>query len=192
MSQPSNEKDRQALAWLNQFSREMDAAPDMLDAMPIEEVRAELQALGGDVEGFHTKLTKTLRRAKLTQAGKALIQWISPLWRPQWAGQFVGAGDIPAQTHTFRLEKGAVEVSCSWKPKSGDTPPYLDLSWKADMVLDGEFWCRFVHPDTNSILTEVLLGISKEGGKYFTWQELDFDPSQEQWALAILVKPHEP
>lgn len=191
MSQPSNEKDRQALTWLNQFSREMDAAPDMLDAMPIEEVREELQALGADVEGFHTKLTKTLRRAKLTQAGKALIQWISPIWQPQWAGQFVGAADIPVQMHTFRLEKGAIDVSCSWKPQIGDTPPYLDLSWRADMVLDGEFWCRFVHPDTNSVLAEVLLGESKEGGKYFTRQDLGFDPSQEQWALAILVKPYE-
>jgi hypothetical protein len=160
--------------------------------MPIENVRTELQALGAEVEGFHAKLTRTIRSAKLKQAGSALIQWISPLWQPQWAGQFVGAGDIPAQIHTFRLEKGAIEISCFWKPQSGDTPPYLDISWKADMVLDGELWCRFIHPDTNSILAEVLLGISKEGGKYFTRQELGFDPSQEQWGLVILVKPHEP
>jgi hypothetical protein len=190
MSQPSNEKDRQAMAWLNQFSQELDIDQNMLDTMPIEDVRAELQALGAEVKGFHTKLDGTLRRAKLKQAGSALIQWISPLWQPQWAGQFVGAGDIPTQQHTFRLEKGAIEVSCFWKPQSGDSPSYLDLSWKADTILEGEFWCRFVHPDTNVVLAEVPLGMSKEGGKYFTRQELGFDPSQEEWALAILVKPH--
>lgn len=188
MSRPDNKYERQAIAWLDQFSQEMGMDPDLLEALPIEEVRTELQTLGADVEGFHAKLARTLRQAKLKQAGKALIQWFSPLWQPQWAGQFVGAGDIPEQKHTFRLEKGAIELSCSWKPQSGDNPAYLDLSWKADTVMEGELWCRFVHPDTNVVLTELLLGFSKEGGKYFTRQTLGFDPSQEQWAIVILVK----
>jgi hypothetical protein len=188
MSQPSNEKDRQAMAWLERFSRDLDEDPDMLETLPIEEVRAELQALGANVEGFHARLAKTLRSAKLKQTGSVLIQWISPIWQPQWAGQFVGAGDIPKQTHTFMLEKGAIEVSCSWKPQLRDTPPYLDFSWKADIVMEGEFWCRFIHPDTKVVLADVPLGTSKEGGKYFTRQELGFDPSQEAWAIVILVK----
>jgi hypothetical protein len=54
--------------------------------------------------------------------------------------------------------------------------------------MHGELWCRFVHPDTNAVLAEVSLGTSKEGGKYFTRQTLNFDPSQEKWALVILVK----
>jgi hypothetical protein len=187
MLQRQNKNDRKAIAWLEQFSQELDADPDIIDAMPIEDVRAELRALGADVKGFHAKLGNTLRLAKLKKAGSALIQWVSPRWQPQWAGDFVGAGDIPAQTHTFRLEKGAIEVSCSWTPQSGDTPPYLDLSWKADTVMEGELWCRFVHPDTNSVLAEVPLGTSKEGGKYFTPQVLGFDPSKEKWAIVILV-----
>ncbi len=188
MLQRQNENNRKAIAWLEQFSRELDADPDMLEALSIDEVQAELRALGADVEGFHARLARTLRRAKLKQAGSALIQWISPLWQPQWTGQFVGAGDIPEQKHTFRLEKGAIEVSCSWKPRFGETPAYLDLSWKADTVMEGELWCRFVHSDTNVILAEVPLGSSKEGGKYFTRQTLGFDPSQERWVIVILVK----
>jgi hypothetical protein len=188
MSKPDNKHERQAMAWLEKFSQDLDADPALLEVLPIEEVRAELQSLGADVEGFHARLARTLRSAKLKQAGSALVQWFSPLWQPQWSGQFVGAGDIPAQTHTFRLEKGAIEVSCFWKPQFEDTPAYLDLSWKADMVMEGELWCRFVHPDTHVVLTEVPLGSSKEGGKYFTHQTLGFDPSQEQWAIVILVK----
>jgi len=188
MSQSAEKKDRQAIAWLDQVSREVEADPDVLKALPIEEVRAELQDLGADVEGFHAKLSKTLRSAKLKQAGRALITWLSPCWQPQWAGQFVGAGDIPEQTHTFRLEQGAIEVACSWKPRSGNTPAYLDFSWKADMMMEGELWCRFVHTDTDLVLGEVPLGQSKEGGKYFTAQTLGFEPSQEKWAIVILMK----
>jgi hypothetical protein len=99
MPQPPNEDNRQALVWLEQFSRELDADPDVLDTLTIEEVQAELQALGADVEGFHARLAATFRKAKLKKAASTLIHWISPLWQPQWAGQFVGAGDIPGQTH---------------------------------------------------------------------------------------------
>lgn len=188
MGQPHNDHDRQAMAWLEQFSLDLDADPDMLDALPIEDLRAELRTLGADVEGFHARLARTLRGAKLKKLGTMLFQWASPLWQPQWAGQFVGAGDIPAQTHTFRWEQGAIEVTCSWQPQSGNTPAYLDLSWRADTGLEGAFWCRFVQPDTHVVLAEVLLGTAREGGKYFTHQELGFDPSQEEWALVILVK----
>jgi hypothetical protein len=188
----SNVFDRQTMAWLDQFSRELDTDPDMLEVLPIEELRAELQTLGADVEGFHVRLDKILSIAKLKKVGSSLIQWVSPIWQPQWAGQFVGAGDIPAQTNTFRVDKGVIEVSCFWKPRTGNTPSYLDLSWKADMVMDGKLWCRFVRPDTHDVLAEVLLGKGKEGGKYFTPQELGFDPSQEKWAIVILVKRHEP
>ncbi len=191
MLQRQNENDRKAIAWLEQFSRELDAAPDLLEALSIEEVQAELRGLGADVEGFHGRLARTLRRAKMKEAGRALIQWISPLWQPQWAVQFVLAGDIPNQKHTFTSEKGAIDVSCSWKPQSGDVPAYLDLSWKADTLMEGELWCRFVHSDTSVILAEIPLGLSKEGGKYFTRQALGFDPSQEKWAIVILVKQQE-
>jgi hypothetical protein len=191
MAQPHNDHDRQAIVWLDQFSRELEADPDLLGVMPIEEVREELQDLGADSEEFHAKLARTLRGAKLNKLGTTLLHWASPLWQPQWAGQFVGAGDIPVQTHTFSWEQGTIEVRCSWQPQSGATPAYLDLSWRADTGLEGAFWCRFVQPETQVVLAEVLLGRAREGGKYFTQQELGFNPSQEAWALVILVKSPE-
>jgi hypothetical protein len=64
MLQPPNEHNRQAIVWLEQLSRDLDEDPDMLEALPIEEVWAELQALGANVKGFHARLAKTLRSAK--------------------------------------------------------------------------------------------------------------------------------
>ena len=65
MSQSLNEDDRQAITWLDQLSRELEADSDILEALPIEDVRAELRTLGADVEGFHAKLANTFRRVKL-------------------------------------------------------------------------------------------------------------------------------
>lgn len=188
MALTHNDSERQAVIWLKRFSQTLDADPEIIDMMPIEDVRAELQAKGLDVEGFHATLRKRLRKAKLDRVKDALIQWISPVWQPQWAGQFVGAGDRPEQTQTFRLEQGEIELTCSWKPQAEDTPPYLELSWKADMTMDGELWCRFIHAESKVILAELPLGTYKEGGKYFTPQKLGFDPSTDPWELAIVVK----
>lgn len=188
MSQPNNTSDRQARAWLEQFSQELDTNADLLESLPNAEVQAELQELGADVSGFHRKLRADLRTAKLKQAGRSLIRWISPLWQPQWAGQFVGAGDIPEQHQVFRLDSGIIEISCSWKPGAGMTPAYLELSWKADTLMQGELWCRFIDPITNMILADLPLGLSKEGGQYFTTESLGFDPSKKRWGLVILVK----
>lgn len=188
MHQPNNNINRQARVWLEQFSQELDADADLFESLSGADVQAKLQELGADVSGFHRKLRTTLRTAKLNQAKRSLIRWVSPLWQPQWAGQFVGAGDIPEQQHVFRLENGTIEISCSWKPGAGTMPAYLDLAWKADTLMEGELWCRVVDPDTNKILADLPLGSSKEGGKYFTADDLGFDPSQEKWGLVILVK----
>lgn len=186
MSQSNTHVERQALIWLQQFSQELDA--DLPDNLSDADVQAELQSLGAEVGGFHVKLRRTLRTAKLKQAGRAVIRWCSPLWQPQWAGQFVGAGDIPEQHRVFRLEIGTIEITCSWKPDSAAQPAYLDLAWKADTLLDGDLWCRFVDPDSQRVLADLPLGASKEGGKYFTAESLGFDPSEEHWGLVILVK----
>ena len=64
MSQSRNNHDRQVIAWLDQFSRDLETDLSLLEALPIEEVQTELQALGADVEGFHARLTRILRNAK--------------------------------------------------------------------------------------------------------------------------------
>ncbi len=192
MVQSIDTKDEQVRAWLTQLSSELDTDPNVQRMAPIEDVRAELQALGADVPGFHTKLAGMLRRAKLARAAQAVIAWMSPCWQPQWAGQPVGAGDIPTQAHTFALEDGRIEMSCTWHPQSEANPAYLDLTWNADTLMDGELWCRFVQPDTQMVLTELLLGESREGGHYLTHQTLGFNPAEEKWTIALLVKePHQ-
>lgn len=188
MSQPNNHVNRQARAWLEQFSQELDVDAALLKSLSPDEIQAELCELGADVSGFHRKLRTTLRTAKLKQVGRSLIRWFSPLWQPQWAGQFVGAGDIPEQHHVFRLDAGTIEISCSWRPGSGTMPAYLDLSWKADTLMEGELWGRFVDPDTNKVFADLPLGSAKEGGKYFTANVLGFDPSKEKWGIVMLVK----
>ena len=180
--------ERGALGWLHNFSQELECDPEVLKHLSDKDLRKELQNVGADVEGFHSRLNNTLHAAKLKRAGESFIQWISPLWQPQWSGQFVGAGDIPKQIHNFSLEHGKVEISCAWNPQQGSTPAYLDLSWNADTLLEGVLYCRFVQPDTQAVLAEISLGRSQEGGKYLTPHELGFDPSLEAWALVILVK----
>ncbi|GAK59160.1 hypothetical protein U27_06136 [Candidatus Vecturithrix granuli] len=64
MLQPPHEHNRQAIIWLEQFCRDLNEDSDMLETLPIEEVRAELQALGANVKGLHAKLARTLRSAK--------------------------------------------------------------------------------------------------------------------------------
>lgn len=188
MAEPFDRNDERIRAWLRHFSQELDLDENVQKMAPIEDVRADLQALGADMSGFHRKLARTLQKAKLARAAQAVIAWISPCWQPQWAGQPVGAGDIPTQTQTFMLEDGRVEVSCTWRPRSGTNPAYLDLAWNADTIMGGELWCRFIQPDTQVVLAELLLGESGEGGHYLTPQTLGFDPSTEKWAIALLFK----
>lgn len=190
MIQTEQEIRCQAVAWLQQFLHELEGDTDIIDAKPIEAVRTELAGMGADVAGFHTRLVNTLRLAQLKQIGKTLIKWISPEWSPQWAGQVVTAGDIPDQHHTFETEQGSIDMSCSWKPQTDEMSPYLELSWRMDLVMEGELWCQFIHPDTREILGEVRLGPYTEGGKYLSSQTLGFDPSRVPWTLSMLIKDH--
>ena len=179
-----------AMSWLRQVSLAFTYDDDIIDVMSAEDVVRELQNEGADVEGFHAKLRTTLSKAQFTQAFGSLIRWISPVWHPQWAGQPVSAGDIARQKHRFPIaEGGNIEVTCSWKPESPEgASAYLDIAWHADTVLDGEFWCRFVEPGTDTVLAEISLGAYREGGKYVTRDVLGFDPSTEPWAISILLK----
>jgi hypothetical protein len=189
MSRTTQERNHSAITWLKQLSQTMDADPELVDAMPIEDVRAELRARGANVTDFHVRLAKTLILAQLTRVQHTMIKWMSELFQPQWAGQFATAADLPEQKYTFKVEQGGViAVICSWKPQSGQTPAYLDLAWKADTIMDGEFWCVFVEPDTKKVLAEVSLGDYREGGKYLTSQSLGFDPSTQPWAITVLMK----
>lgn len=174
--------------WLNQLSLDLDKTPDLVDAMPIEDVRAELTASGIDMKKLHSRLARTLALTKIQHLGIALIKWASPIWQPQWAGQAVGAGDIPIQNHTFPIPNGHIDIRCSWQSEHKSTPAYIDLSWKANTMMEGELWCQFIQEETQVVFTEVRLGSETEGGIYLTTEDLGFNPSTENWALSFLVK----
>lgn len=66
MSQTHNETNGKEIKWLEKFSQDMDEAePEFIDAMPIEDVRAELRSSGTNVEEFHERIAKTLGIEKL-------------------------------------------------------------------------------------------------------------------------------
>ncbi len=118
-----------------------------------------------------------------------LVQWISPIWEPQWTGVAVTAADIPEQHHEFVMRDGTIDISCSWQGAYGNNPAYMQISWTASLLTNCELWLRFVNPLTSDVLSDVLLGSEHEGGKILTGDILGFDPSKDRWATSLMMKP---
>lgn len=117
-----------------------------------------------------------------------LIAWISPLWQPQWAGAAVTAADIPEQQRAFQTKEGEIDINCLWRPPSGKEPAYIQILWSANLVAERELWALFFDPDTKNVLAEIPLGAQPEGGKSISSAALGFDPSNNAWAISILLK----
>lgn len=121
-----------------------------------------------------------------------LVSWVSELWQPQWAGVPVSAADISEEKKTFSIKDGEIEISCLWRSQHETTPAYIQITWAANFVTDRELWTVFFNPDTKEVLAEILLGTHPEGGKSITSETLGFDPSNEKWAISILLKKRKP
>lgn len=141
-----------------------------------------------------TRIEDALTAKSVDWANKIL--WRTFSWKPQWAGVFVTASEIPEQNHCFKMDKGEIEISCYWGSKSGNNPAYLHLSWNADILITEpiRLLARFVNPETNEIRSEVELSTCSEGDGClkgeagFTSDRLGFDPSTEKWAIAIIFE----
>jgi len=164
---------------------EIELAPDLfIDAL----------AEAGDEGAVIIKIEMKVLRRKVTFAQvmsefkERLILSISPAWRPLWAGESVTASDIPEQSESFRMQEGEVDVSCYWRPRSGDRQAYLQVSWRVNIFVAAEIWALFIDPETEAVLSEVRLGAQFEGRKAFTADDLCFDPSTDKWAISILLK----
>jgi hypothetical protein len=131
--------------------------------------------------------TRTQPATPLRQIGERLVDWISELWEPQWAGQLVTATDIPEQTHLFTSEHGDINVSCYWRTQYRDEPAHIHIAWKADLLMERRIWLRFLHPETRATCHEVCLGTRTVGEETFTSQDLGFDPSAQRWALSVIL-----
>ncbi len=118
-----------------------------------------------------------------------LFEELAPeIWEPQWIEQRATAADLPEQKHVFRRPDGEITVSCFWRGTYRNKPAYISISWKADITTCNELRARFINPETREQLAEVYLGTCTAGEEVFTSDDLGFDPSQERWAMTLIVK----
>ncbi len=119
-----------------------------------------------------------------------MIKCICDLWKPKWAGELVTASDIPEQKNTFVLDEsddGKIVLRCHWKAAYKKTPAYMWVSWEADISTYGDLWLRFVNPETDEIYFESNLGTDLTGEETFESDKLGFDPSNQKWAISVLL-----
>jgi|GEM_PF-2067712 len=116
------------------------------------------------------------------------ILWRTFSWKPQWAGVFVTASEIPEQRHSFKIDEGEINLSCYWKPNFGNDPAYIHLSWNAKNTISARLWVRFVNSETQEVFSEICLGTHLQGEDNFTSDRLGFDPSNEKWAVSIIFE----
>ncbi len=109
-------------------------------------------------------------------------------WTPHYAGQLVSAGDIPEQQHTFHTSEGNIELSCLWRAAYRKKPAYFIIRWRARLTTRKEIHARFINPETQTMRTEVRLGIAPEGEASFSSQDLGFDPSCEAWSIMLVLR----
>lgn len=121
-----------------------------------------------------------------------VVRGVSDLWQPTWTGVLVSANDIPEQKRRFTLKDGEIELTCLWRSQYGTNPAHIELSWVANLSAERELWALFFDPETKDVLAEISLGTYLQGGKSITSEALGFDPSNEPWAISILLKERDP
>ena len=173
--------DSHIISFLEDLTTEMETDEELIDALPIDVIRKELELMGANSNKFHRKLQRKLLFAKTIIA-------VTSLWKPNWTGELelITASDIPKQSYTFYEDIGEIKITCYWESEYKNNPSYLSLMWKANITEHCELLARFVDPETNNILTEISLGTSIVGEEYFTKKDLGFDPSNKKWAVSII------
>jgi len=112
------------------------------------------------------------------------------LWKRQRNGNTAAVSETPEQYHSVAMDDGKIEFSCYWKPKFRNNSAYIQLSWCAKIRITNPvlLWVRFMNPENNEIHSEICLGSRLEGKDYFTSDKLGFDPSNDRWAISIIVE----
>ncbi len=189
MKNNQTDLDKKAIEWLERFSESIESDIDIIEAMPIEEVREKLRESGIDIERFHRKIDEIFNKYghKIDNIGDNIIAWISPLWKPVWAGEPITAMDITEQKHEFASDFGEIHLVCQWKQRYGDDPAFIQLTWKADLLNPMNIWSRFINPETNERIADIFLGSYMAGERIIAENELGFNPSTDGWALSIVL-----
>jgi hypothetical protein len=124
----------------------------------------------------------------ISKIKEAMVAWVTPLWQPLYAGEAVTAAEIEEQSTRFEMDYGEyINLNCHWQDEK-DSQACIDLSWQANLLQPSKIWARFIDPEKNIILTEILLGTELEGRLRILSSELSFNPGTDKWAIAIIVE----
>ena len=117
-----------------------------------------------------------------------MIAWISPLWQPMYAGQPLTAADMEEQSICFEMDYGEyIQLKCHWQDEK-DCQPGIDLAWQANLLQPSNIWVRFVDPDSQQVLAEILLGTELEGRLHVQGKELAFHPLRDKWGVVAVAE----
>lgn len=177
---------KHAIEWLQQFTQEMDADPDLIDTMPIEDIRAELRRAGAD-DAIHVKLAKTLQATKHKRTSKPLVEQIAlEFWEPRYAGRELVAADMARQEHEF--QEGQIKINTHWEGARDDKPAYIWVGWEVYVQPPYHLHLRFIVPETGHILYEVNLGQTERNSESFKADELHFDPTTTRFGIIAFTE----
>ncbi|MDM8542665.1 hypothetical protein QUF90_16445 [Desulfococcaceae bacterium HSG9] len=192
MTDSQTKTNKKAADWLTRFSRNLDSDPDVIEAMPIEDVRTELRALGADVEGFHNRVVNLLHPEPTAPEKPNLSNVIELFWEPVGAGmRLAAAPSSVTQDHQFETEAGVINVTCAWGGKTDTEPAFIWMAWDAHIAEESEFQIRLINPDTRATRYEIRPGRIYKGDQTFTEEEIGFNPQSEKWALSIVTAEKE-
>ena len=90
--------------------------------------------------------------------------------------------------HIFAVGDGEITLLCYWQGEYRDKPPFIRISWKANISVRSEIWVQFA---TQEAQPEFCLGTDVSGEETFTHQDLGFDPSTEPWGVALGLRERE-
>lgn len=187
-------------AWLARLGDLYQAQQQHADALACWQASAELahrlgdqalvvalQATVGQASEPPAMGTWQMARQTLEQAVQR-IRWLSPLWEPVWAGVPLTGADTAALEQVVALPTGSLHLTCRWFAASPTQPATLLLAWTADAPNPGDLWVRFTQRDNPTVvLAEQLLGDAHTGEAEWSADELGFDPSNEPWALTLML-----
>jgi len=122
------------------------------------------------------------------------VEWMSPPMKTQYVelrekGVALGLGaDFPPETKTFNALGGEISVTYLWRKGYQNKSGFLNITWKMDIIPRYELWIVFVNPSNHEAFSEFVLGEDYEGEKYFSVNDLKFDPSIDFWSAYLTLK----
>lgn len=144
------------------------------------------------IEWKKSRLKRFAARAK-EEIGRIIeglrnpIDFWTPPWQPQSAGEMPSASDAPEQTETFSLECGDIRITMYWAPADREALAFVIINWVKKFVSSDDLWIRFIDPETNEVRRDINLGASQEGEASYDSNTIGFDPWTQKWAISVVL-----